>query len=73
MYMMTLLEGTIAYLDTIGTRLSDQRHLEMIHRVRSAHEELEGRFHLHAHEHGVVDASHPPVDASHPHGHHHQP
>jgi len=44
MYMLTLLEGSVAYLNTLGTRLSEGRHREMIELVERARESLRSRF-----------------------------
>jgi hypothetical protein len=50
-YMLTLLEGTIAYLDTLGTRLTPQRTSEMLSIVRRADASLRSRLESHGHHH----------------------
>lgn len=40
LYMLTLLEGTITYLDTLGTRLSPGRHDRMISVVQEVQHQL---------------------------------
>ena len=50
-YMLTLLEGTIAYLDTLGTRLNPKRHDEMHLLVREAEKALHTRLETHGFTH----------------------
>ena len=61
MYMLTLLEGSVAYLNTLGTRASEQRHQEMIEIIHKAEQHLHTRLqnngtpmqsHNHPHPHG---------------------
>jgi hypothetical protein len=40
LYMLTLLEGTITYLDVLGTRETEQRHQAMISLVQEAQHRL---------------------------------
>ena len=56
-YMLTLLEGTVAYLDTLGTRLSPTRHNEMIGHVHKAEKLLKKRLDTHGHS-SVHDHTH---------------
>ena len=44
MYMLTLLEGSVAYLNTLGARVSEGRHREMIELVGKAQSELRSRL-----------------------------
>lgn len=60
-YMLTLLEGTLAYLDTLGTRLSDARHAQMMSIVSAAQHELQHRMDHHSgsgHHHGPGGHNH---------------
>ena len=54
-YMLTLLEGTLAYLDTLGTRLSEKRHGQMMSIVQAAHHTLQSRL---DHHHGSGGHTH---------------
>jgi hypothetical protein len=47
-YMLTLLEGTLAYLDALGTRLNDKRHAQMMAIVQNAQHELQHRMAHHS-------------------------
>lgn len=43
-YMLTLIEGTMAYLDTVSTRLDEKRHSQMNGLLHAAYHELTDRL-----------------------------
>jgi hypothetical protein len=52
-YMLTLLDGGLAWLDTLSIPASPERQTEIKRWFHQAQHELQHRLHGHAHPHGV--------------------
>jgi hypothetical protein len=49
-YLLTLLEGTIMYLETLGTKLHDERNREMITLLKESQHKLKKRVEIHSYK-----------------------